>query len=230
MNAKQTQQYIVDIAFNKKEIPANNKGLQAYRFLVEYRFFEVLSNAFPIFYSMVDQKRFEQAVIAFMQSGAKSNEMWRVPDEFRLFVKEQEFFQQTMPFVHDLLWFEWIEVALMMGTYGPKEQSIFSWDKEYTLSKSAVLKVLDYPVYEQKNFENRGEYHLLAYYDFDAKQVYFREIGPPLYLFLSALETKGIQGALEEICHLSEEQPKNVQSFFQYSLEELLFLKVIEEQ
>lgn len=229
MQAHEQQRYIVDIAFEREDMSLQSKGLKAYKFLVQYRFFEVLSNAFPVFYGLVSQKRFEKAVMAFMQSGAKSNQMWKVPNEFRKFVKKHDFFE-NMPYVHDLLWFEWKEVALMMQEYTLEQSKPFSWGNSYTLSRSAAVKKLSYPVFEADGYEKKGEYYLLAYYDFDAKKVFYRQIALPMYLFLKTLKKQNLQKALEEICQLSQEQLKDVKSFFQPSLEELLLLHVLQEK
>ncbi|MBE0496284.1 MAG: putative DNA-binding domain-containing protein [Campylobacterales bacterium] len=227
MPAYKHQKDLVSVAFGQQPVPKGNKGLQAYKFLVEYRFFEVLNNAYPLFTQHVDAARFEEVVIAFMRYGARAPFMWKVPNEFRTFIKKQKHFSH-LPYVHDLLWFEWTEVALMMKNYHPQKHASFSWKNPYTLSPSAVLKKLSYRVFEEGAYAQKGEYFLLAYYDFDKKRVFYRELAPPLYLFLKALKQGGVHNALETICRLSDETPTAVKAFFEPPLTELLSLHIIQ--
>lgn len=227
MHEYELQKEIVQVAFSKAPLPSKHKGLQAYKFLVEYRFFEVLHNAYPLFSQIVDTKRFEEVVTAFMQYGARSNLMWKTPNEFRKFIKKYKYFSD-IPYVHDLLWFEWEEVALMMKDYKTIKPTTFSWKNNYTLSPSATLKRLSYKVFEPKTYEQKGRFFLLAYYDFDQKRVFYRQIAEPLYLFLKTLKKEGLNGAVEYICQLSGESKKDVKAIFRPSLEELIILQVIQ--
>lgn len=222
------QQTLVDITFKKVKAPKDERGLKAYKFLVFYRFFEVLSNAYPIFFSMVDIKRFEKIVYKFMQSGATSNVMWKVPNEFRKFVKKQKHFRE-FKYIDDLLWFEWIEVKLLMKSKKSEIKSTFHWKQKYALNSSAVIRKLKYKVFEAGSYDQRDEYFLLAYYDFDEKKVYYREISKVLYLFLEKLHTCGLKKAIKSIAELTGEDTKAVKDFFQNTLEELHTLRVLKE-
>ncbi len=50
------QKKLMDIAFENVKLPKNHQGYKVYKALVFHRFFEVLSNAYPVFYKIVDKK------------------------------------------------------------------------------------------------------------------------------------------------------------------------------
>lgn len=226
MRELNAQEELVDIAFANTKLPKNSQGLKVYKSLVYNRFFEVLSNGFPLFYSQIDKKRFESIVYEFMQHGAKSTVVWKMPNEFRKFVKKSKLLKD-LPYVNDLLWFEWIEVSMMMQNYELVKQKDFSYKSDYRLNESVVLKKLKYKVFEEESYMLKGEYHLLAYYDFDEYEVYFREISLSLYLFLKELDKNGMKKAISKVAKMSEQNQKDVKEFFESTLEELVSLNVI---
>jgi hypothetical protein len=226
MRELNAQKEIVDIAFANKKLPKDSQGLKIYKSLVLHRFYEVLSNGYPIFFQTISEKKFKKLVYEFMRYGAKSTVMWKMPNEFRKFIKKQKALKD-IPFVNDLLWFEWIEVALMMKNYELQKNEKFSFKNEYKLNKNSVLKKLKYKVFEEANYENEGEYYLLAYYDFNDFQVYYREISLPLYLFLKELNKNGLKKAIKLIADMSDEKKKSVKEFFKEPLEELVDLSIL---
>ena len=226
MRELNAQKELVNIAFANKKLPKDSQGLKIYKSLVMHRFFEVLSNGFPIFFSQIDDKRFEKIIYKFMQYGAKSTAMWKMPNEFRKFIKKSKVLKDT-PYINDLLWFEWIEVELMMKNYKLQKKKKFSFQNEYKLNKSTVLKKLKYRVFEDGNHDEKGEYYLLAYYDFNDFQVYYREISELMYLFLSELDKHGLKKAIKSIANKSEEKKNVVKEFFKKPLNELVSLNIM---
>ncbi|WP_024954190.1 putative DNA-binding domain-containing protein [Sulfurospirillum arcachonense] len=226
MREFKAQKKLIDIAFENAKLPKNHQGYKIYKALVFHRFFEVLSNAYPIFYEEVDKKRFEKIIYEFMRYGAKSEVMWKLPNEFRTFVKKHKKFQE-IPYVNELLWFEWVEVALMMRNYKSQKEKKFSYSKNYKLNSSVLLKKLDYKVFEKESYDKKGEYYLLAYYDFNDLQVYYREISLPMYMFLKELNKNGLNQAINLIAKKSKQTKKEVKEFFKASLEELINLRIL---
>jgi len=226
MRELNAQKDIVDIAFASKKLPKDSQGLKIYKSLVLHRFYEVLSNGYPIFFQKINEKKFKKLVYEFMRYGAKSTVMWQMPNEFRKFVKKQKVLKD-IPYVNDLLWFEWIEVALMMRNYKLQKNEKFSFKNEYKVNKNSILKKLKYKVFEEGSYEVKGDYYLLAYYDFNDFQVYYREISLPLYLFLKELNKNGLQKAIKLIADMSDEKEKSVKEFFKEPLEELVSLKIL---
>jgi len=72
MRELNAQKELVDIAFAHKKLPKDAQGLRVYKSLVLHRFYEVLSNGYPIFFQKISEKRFEKVVYEFMRYGAKS--------------------------------------------------------------------------------------------------------------------------------------------------------------
>ena len=228
MREFEEQKRLIQTVFSG-EIPSpEEKGLVIQRSLVRHRFQEVLSHAFPLWYARVDKEAFESSLYAFMQHGAQSPLIWKTPDAYRKFVHQERLFRE-MPCSDDLLWFEWIEVALIMGNYQPYVSSDFSYDKEYKVSRSCALRCLHYNVFEKDTMEKEGEYPLLAYYDFEDDGVYFREISEVLMLFLEHLRYQSMADALDAVAEQSESTKAEVMLFFKDTLRELLASRVIEE-
>jgi len=226
MRELNAQKEIVDIAFVNKKLPKDSQGLKIYKSLVFHRFYEVLSNGYPIFFQTISEKKFEKLIYDFMRYGAKSTVMWKMPNEFRKFVKKSKVLKEV-PYINDLLWFEWIEVALMMKNYKLQKKTKFSFKNEYKLNNNTILKKLQYKVFEDGGYDKKGEYYLLAYYDFNDFQVYYREIALPMYLFLKELDKNGLQKAIKLIADMSDEKKKAVKEFFKEPLEELVGLNIM---
>jgi hypothetical protein len=226
MRELNAQKMLVDVAFENIELPKDEQGLKVYKSLVLHRFYEVISNGFPLFFKSIDKERFRDIVYEFMKYGAKSTVMWKMPNEFRKFVKKSKILKD-IAHINDLLWFEWIEVELMMKNYKLPKQKKFSFKNEYKLNSSAVLKKLKYRVFEEGSFEKKGEYYLIAYYDFNDYQVYYREISSLMYLFIKELDKNGIQKAVKFIAKESGEGKKEVKEFFKETLKELVSLNII---
>ncbi len=196
-----------------------------YSSLLKKVFFDALSSAYPLFYKEVDKNKFERIVREFMQYGAKNAKMWKMPNEFRLFIKKKKLFRETA-YVDDLLWFEWSEVKLMMKNYKTQLPQEFLYKNEYKLSKSCVLKKLKCKVFEQGSFDKKEEYYLLGFYDFKNYRVIYREISIALYLFLKKMDKKGIKKAIKHISKMSEQSKKEVKEFFKDTLCELNNLQI----
>ena len=204
-------------------------GLKIQKSLVLHRFHEVISHAFPLWYQRVDKEAFVASLYTFMQQGAQSHQIWKAPDAYRKFVHEVQLFRE-MPYTDDLLWFEWIEVALIMRHYAPSDVSEFSYEKAYRLSDSCVCKQLNFKVFDKESIELAGEYSLLAYYDFEMHSVFFREISEVLMLFLDRLDSGSLLEVVSAIAELTESTEAEVMGFFEDTLRALVCSHVIEER
>ena len=181
---------------NKITAPKKNP-IQIYKDMVHYRFIEVIKNALPIFSKEISRKRLNKLVFKFIQSNPKTPYIWKMPFEFRTFILKNKLLQD-MPYLADLLLFEWIEIELFMNEYKKKKSCKFSWKKNLSINDSARLYAFDYPVYKEK-YKKRGKYHLLVYYDFDDHEVHFQEITEFMYLFLKSLKKHDSKSALKKV-------------------------------
>ena len=218
------QKRLMDIVFGKKE--SNINGEKVYPYLVYKVFFDALSKAYPLFFEEVDKKKFKEIVYEFMQYGAKNIKIWQMPNEFRTFVKKKKLFEE-IPYVNELLWFEWIEIELMMKNYNAQEVEKFSYTNEYKLSPSCVLKKLKYKIFEKGNFDKNSKYYLLGFYDFINYRVVFREVSLPLYFLLKKMDKKSLEKAIKSIAKMSEQSKEEVEIFFLDTLTELNNLQIL---
>jgi len=210
-------------------IPADKneqKPIELYKELVQHRFFEVISNANPIFYSLIKKKRLKKIITKFIQSGAKTDFIWKLPSEFRTFVKKNKELFPNMDYIDDLLWFEWIEIKLFMKDYSSFKRSKFDSSYLYDISKSAKIKRLSYKVYEQE-FKIKGEYCVLSYFDLKIKEVIYREISPFMYEFLKLISKFSIKNAILKISRKYKLEPKELKEILIQPLKELCTLGVL---
>lgn len=209
-----------------KEIKNDKRQLKLYKELVFSRFFEVISNANPILCSIVDEKRLKKAVKKFIKSGAKTDLIWKVPNEFRKFVKNDKTIFDGLPYINDLLWFEWIDIELFMKNYSSFKKESFDNKSLYILSKSARIKKLSYEVYKKK-FDTKGKYSLLAYYDLNKKEVIYREISIFMYHFLKLLSKKNVLDAISKMSKEYKIKTKELEEILIEPLKELCSLGVL---
>jgi len=212
------QKELFEVAF-KKTKPSSD-GQKVYQYLVHKVFFDAISSAYPLFYEIVDKTSFEEVVCDFMKFGARNHKMWQMPNEFRKYVKKFNKFKEIR-YADELLWFEWIDVELMMKNYKPLQEKEFSYENEYKLNANSVIKKLKYRVFKKENFSVKGEFYLLAYYNKQEYRVLYREISEVMYLFLKELKKSGSNKAINMLAKATEQSKKDVKEFLKDSLSEL---------
>lgn len=203
-----------------------NNAINLYKDLVFHRFNEVLTNANPILKETISKKRFEKLIEEFMQSGAKTDLIWQLPNEFRSFIKPKKDLEKELPFINDLLWFEWIEVKLIMNNYKDFKKDDFNLKSSYKLSKGARIKRLSFKVFE-KDFKTKGEYFLIAYYDLEKLEVIYREISSFMYQFLKKISKMSVNNALKEEAKKHKINKKELSEILIEPLKELCSLGVL---
>ncbi len=227
MSDVKKQKIFVDKVLDKtKALKGEKKPIALYKELVYYRFYEVLSNANPIFSSLLSEKKLKKLIVEFMHHGAKTDLIWQLPNEFRTFIKKEKKLEKSMPYIHDLLWFEWIEIKLFMQDYSAFSFSKLNFKNEYKLSKSARIKKLSYKVYE-RDFENSGEYFVLAYYDMNVQEVRYREISEFMYVFIKNLKNNSLIEVIRKMSKRYSLEHKEIKNILKEPLQELCELGVI---
>lgn len=204
MNAPAIEKEIQKRFFNLvrgKEVNAKelNSRLGTYHELIEYRFYEVISNAFPILRSKVNESAWDQAIAIFVANKPKSPYIWESPCEFIQLVEKKKLFD--FPWLKDLMWFEWMEIKLTMTQENRYlKTGTFDWTKKWNLASSAAIKMLRYPVY-QETFEQKGRFPIILYNHQDDNEIYYLEITEFLFRFLSLLhEGENPKNALKLTC------------------------------
>jgi hypothetical protein len=185
------QQHFVDIITSKDENIST--AYKVYQELVYYRFEEVFEKAFQRFKRMVSEEVFKGLIYDFLKVGAKTPILWQVSGEFKEFVVKNS--SLDMPYLQDLLTFEFLEIEMFMHKYAPFSAQDLDYNASYQLSKDVNILHFEYPVHNPVFDENRenieaGNYEVLFFYDFEALQVMCEEITPFLKEFLVMLSSE----------------------------------------
>ena len=121
------QHQFTDIITKQIKVKQPSEAHQVYSDLVFYRFDEVFENAFPRFRKLVSEKAWEKLIYAFIHQGATSTLIWQMSDEFRHFVVANN--NLNIPYLEDLLYFEWIEIEIFMQAFPDLKEEPFSFEQ-----------------------------------------------------------------------------------------------------
>jgi hypothetical protein len=159
-----------------------HEQIQVYCDLVEHRFDDVLSHAFPILRSKISHELWISSMRLFIQSHPKSPIVWQMAGEFRAFLLKTKPFY--FPWLFDLLWFEWMEIQSMMAIENRLTTVVsWEWTEHWNLANSAFIRRLRYPVH-RASWNTPSQTHLLLYCHQEEHEVYYLEITPFLFRFL----------------------------------------------
>jgi hypothetical protein len=188
MDERKIQKSFIDQIKGKKKVQKDSIGV--YKYLVHHSFFDVLINAYPEFYKIIEKqklhKKFDKSIFKFMQTNAFSPYMWQMPNEYRKFIKKSKFFT-NFPYIHDLLHFEYSELFIFMQKKIKDKKHSFNTNKKYNLSKNVLLHRYHYDVIN-KNFNKKEKVFILGYFDYNLEEVVYRPIDRLLYLFLKNID------------------------------------------
>ncbi len=162
-----------------------------YRKLVYNNINDTCSKAFPITKSLL-KKRWSELIEEFIKEAEfRTPYLWEIPKEFIEFCKRKKVSEvYNIPFLYDLLEFEWIEIELFNRDI-PKEETEFNWNRKLFLSNSSQLKVFNYPVHrigdipleDLKNYKDK--YYLILYVSPEDYEVSYFQITQFLYDILN---------------------------------------------
>ena len=227
MLERAVQERFVGFISGKIEIPQTSTNpIRIYKELVHYRFDEVIRNAMPDFSEVLGEERLNKLIFDFIQSKPQTPYVWQVPSLFRNYLLDFHHVDD-IPYASDLMWFESIEIELLMGQYVKPRVECFNWEKLYVLSSSMRMKVLNYAV-NKAEFEYIQAHPLLMYYHFDEHGIYFQEITLFMYTFLSYLHDRLPYEALSSTCKDFEIDDVNgAKELLHEALEEFVRLSII---
>ncbi len=184
------QKRFINTITKQEEVSMPSEAIEVYTELVYYRFLEVFEKAYPRFKKMVSEETFDRLIYEFLKVGAKTPILWRVSGEFKAFLIEKN--DLDMPYLADLLEFEFLEIEMFMQKYSDHTKSSFSLQKSYAFSKEANIRHFSYPVHHPdfdsnpEAFES-GEFTILFYYNAKSEEVLYEEITPFIEEFLLSL-------------------------------------------
>ena len=210
-----------DIITNQKDNPSSN-AYGVYQKLVYYRFEEIIKNTFLEFVKHISEKNLEKSVYAFLENPPSTPFVWQIANDYRKFVKKNKIFDDKK-FLYELLYFDWIEVEVLMKEYKEKKNKNFSWNKSYKLAPSARIKKFKYDIIN-KDFETKRENYLIIYFDFEQKEVLFREINQFIYVLIQKLNKKqSVEETLQALCEENEIELDEAKAVLEEPLRELFF-------
>jgi hypothetical protein len=186
------------------------EGLNQYRRLIRNNIHNALEQAFPIAFTVLTESQWNTLVDDFHAlHPAVTPQVWKLPEEFYRFVKANGYAKTfSLPFLNDLLHFEWIEIAV----HTMEDQSPAPYrSKGNKLTDSLVVHPefrlirMEYPVHiyaAEEALQHAGDYYLLTFRtrNFD---VQFIDL-PALHAFYFEQIVQGKTGA--ELLKMLEEQ------------------------
>jgi len=157
------------------------KGLDQYRRLIRNNIHNAMEQAFPISFTVLSEEQWNTLINDFhAKHPASTPQVWKLPHEFYQFVKENNYAEHfSLPFLDDLLHFEWIEIAVhTMEDIAPppcKKEGILLTDKIVVHPEHQLIR-LTYPVHlyaAEEALQHPGDYFLLTFRtrDFDVRFV-----------------------------------------------------------
>ena len=198
----------------KTDLPGiNHKNISHYRRLVYNVVRNTLEMAYPITRKVCQENVWNDMVSEFFSNHpCQTPQVWQMPYEFYQYAKNNDYrIRFKMPFLIDLLYFEWIEIEVhtmpdlpvpSFSLNGSEKTDIPVTNPEFRIIR------LEYPVHlfsisqvEQK----RGDYFLLVFREPDTGKVEFISLSA-LYAYIIELLSKGtykIPAIIQEVNKLS---------------------------
>jgi len=165
------------------------KGLDQYRRLIRNNIHNAMEQAFPIAFTVLSEAQWNMLIDDFhAHHPAATPQVWKLPLEFYLFVKENNYVDKfSLPFLNDLLHFEWIEIEVHTmddEVPAPSRQKGNSLSDQIVVYPEYRMIRLKYPVHlyaAEEALHHSGDYFLLTFRtrDFDVRFVDL----PPLHAF-----------------------------------------------
>ncbi len=172
-------------------IPADR--LEVYIDLVQSGVKDTLKKAYPLAHSLLTEQEWGDITSAFFaEEDCPSPLLWKMPKAFLEFARKKSWdIKLDIPFLLDLLDFEWLEIEVFMMPDAP--DLAFSregnpLDEILYLNPESRIAVYTYPVFQKLSRTSppdQGAYPLLAYRHPDSGQVRFIALSP---FFLSVLQ------------------------------------------
>lgn len=170
---------------------AQAKRLPHYRRLIYNVINDTLATTYPIAFKYIEKTLIENICHEFFSRHSCAHpQVWRMPKEFFEYCKEKEIGKQhNLPYLNDLLYFEWLEAEMYMmeDKKYPAFRSSENWMKEcLALNPEYELIKLDYPVHLTTPPEAstmQGTYFVLLFREQESGRIQFVNLSA-LYAYL----------------------------------------------
>lgn len=222
---KDIQKRFIDLVENQKDKKASN-AFGIYQKLVFYRYEEIIKNTFIEYCKLVSEKKLNETLYKFIKNPPKTPFVWQIAKDYMKFLKKNKYFKNKK-YLHEILYFDWVELELIMKEYKDCETSMFSWDNMYILNENTRLKKFKYDII-LGNFKEKRVNYVLIYYDFNENEVFYREINELIFFILKALKSnKPISLTLKSICKKYDIDFNEAVEVLDSTFHELVNLKVL---
>lgn len=170
---------------------AKPKRLPYYRRLVFNVVKDALETTYPIAFKYIKSEIWDTLVYNFFsQHHCQHPQVWRMPEEFYNFCKKANYAELfKLPYLNDLLYFEWLEAEMyvMEDKQYPEFIDSIDWLKEkIAINPEHKIIKLCYPVHLQipeEALKNKGNHFLLLYREKESGRVQFVSLSV-LFTFL----------------------------------------------
>lgn len=180
----QAQQKLASYCRDGKDVEIKGitpNRIHTYRRLVFNVALDTLESAFPIARKYIDAAIFEEMVSLFFEEHSnKSPLLWKMPLAFYQYALEKKLSEKYhLPYLNDLLWFEWTEVELFMmedKSYPKVKEEGDVFEDLLVINPEFLLTKLEYPIHmmvPDKSTKQKGSYFLLNYREKESGKVQF---------------------------------------------------------
>lgn len=180
------------VAFCRSPNKGGSKRELLYSKLIYRKFEQVLKRAFPITAHLLQEELWTRAVKEFVAYHDSSTPfLWQMPRAFLDFICKNQWKEKLdLPFLEELLHFEWIEIEIFMMPNGPYQnpQGNFLY-----LNPDSCIVNYSYPVFEKKKFPRpmlKGNYSLFVFRHMESGEVHFISLSPLFQYVLQSLQEK----------------------------------------
>ncbi len=224
---------------NPKVPGTKMEGLKQYRRLFRNNINNTMEQAFPITFEVLNKEQWKQLIDDFFAlHNAKTPHVWKLPFEFYRFVKKQGYSSKfNMPFLNDLLHFEWLEIEIFtMQDIRPEpyKKTGDLLNDRIECNNEFQLTQLKYPVHlfaAKESLKHSGDYYLLSYRMPETYEVKFIDF-PVLHVLFFEKICNDRMSANEIIEEISDQNPsvdkehlkQNIEEFIETMFSEKVFL------
>lgn len=180
----------------RKNQPSDIPGVRpdrvpVYRGLISNIFEDTLLKAYPITAALLGEDSWKELVDEFVANyECAPPELWKMPWGLVDYSKKAGLSDRlSIPFLDDLLLFEWIEIEIHIMP-DPEIPIRGENDSRIILNPAAELLCLSYPVFRGQSvedFSTEGDFRLLIYRHPVSCEVHFMELAPFYALIVAAL-------------------------------------------
>ncbi len=187
----------------------NQKHVHHYRRLVYNIIDDILESAFPVFFNYASDEMWDEMVNDFFSKhNCQTPHVWKVPGEFYEYAVEKSWKEKyKIPFLDDLLLFEWIEMDIhtMKDETFPRFTADGDWSNEIVaINPEYRILSTKYPVHTTSPSEisekNLGQYFILIFRQPDSGSIQFLDISILYALTIEKIEEgKSISQIVDEL-------------------------------